>query len=41
MDISGLRWQAQFVLWGGMLLFLLSNLVSGQLSAIGQTIWNG
>lgn len=41
MDISGLRWQAQFVLWGGLLLFLLSNLVSGQLGSIGNTIWNG
>lgn len=41
MNISGMRWQAQFVLWGGMLLLLLSNFMSGQLAHIGQTIWNG
>lgn len=41
MNISGYRWQAQFVLWGGMALLLLSNIMSGQLAAIGQLIWNG
>ncbi len=39
--LDNLRWQAQFVLWGGMLLFLLTNITSGTLSKIGQTIWNG
>ena len=41
MNIGSMRWQAQFVLWGGMALLLLSNIMSGRIAAIGQLIWNG
>lgn len=34
-----LRWQAQFVLWGGLLLLLLQTLQTGGLTSIGQLIW--
>ncbi len=37
--MENLRWQAQFVLWGGLLLFLLANLAGGQLGTIGTTLW--
>lgn len=39
--MGSLRWQAQFVLWGGLALLLLSNFMGGQLSAIGRLVWNG
>lgn len=41
MNLSDMRWQAQFVLYGGMALLLLSNIMSGRIAAIGQLIWNG
>jgi hypothetical protein len=37
--MENLRWQAQFVLWGGLLLFLIANLAGGQLSTVGKTLW--
>lgn len=36
-----MRWQAQFVLYGGVGLLLLSNFMGGQLPAIGRMIWGG
>jgi hypothetical protein len=37
----GDTWQSKFVLWGGMLLVLVSMISSGQVANIASVVWNG